>query len=107
MKLIAAPLIFYICLLALISSAFANVEESDIDNKQTNAIQLINALGAKDQEGIDYAYSGFMARFQAVRSDREDLARKQIVADNLTLELYSKQLDRLIADLEAYSNGPQ
>jgi len=107
MKILTIPLLLCLCALLIISSGLANANdieerEREIDNKQTIAIQLISALGAKDQEDVEYAYSGFMARFMAVRSAREELLNKHLVADSTTLDIYSKQLDRLIIDIENY-----
>ncbi len=82
-----------------------------VDEKQARAIQLINAVGSytndrfsndKDKEDAEYAYNGFIARFQGIREDREALERKEILADNNTLENYSKRLDSLIGDLQNF-----
>ena len=82
-----------------------------VEDKQTRAIQLINAVGSyandrfsneKDKEDAEYAYNGFIARFQGIREDREALERKEILADNTTLENYSKRLDSLIGDIQNF-----
>ena len=101
----------------LIESKFAAMKEEDlsgkvllksVDEKQARAIQLINAIGsyandrfANENEKADaeYAYNGFIARFQGIREDRESLQRKEILADNKTLENYSQRLDRLMSDM--------
>lgn len=85
-----------------------------VEEKQARAAQLISAVNAsandrfsneQDKENAQFAYSGFMARFESLREDREALERKEILPDNETLEKYAKQYDRLIAELNAYLNG--
>lgn len=85
-----------------------------VDEKQTTAVHLINTVGTynngrfsneEDKEDSEFAYNGFMARFESLREDREALERKEIIPDNATLEKYSKQYDRLISDLNAYLNN--
>lgn len=87
-----------------------------VDEKQAAAIKLINTVGSaanerfsneQEKEDAQFAYSGFMARFESLREDREALERKEIVPDSETLEKYSKQYDRLISDLNAYLNRGQ
>lgn len=82
-----------------------------VDEKQLKAIKLINVVGTYandrfssdiDKEEADHAYSGFIARFQGIREDRVDLERKEIIADNKTLQNYSDRLDRLIVDIEKF-----
>lgn len=85
----------------------------NVDEKQETAVKLIQTVGnfafdrfsnEQAKEDAQFAYSGFMARFESLREDREALERKEIMPDNETLEKYSKQYDRLIADLNAYLN---
>jgi LPS O-antigen subunit length determinant protein (WzzB/FepE family) len=85
-----------------------------VDQKQTTAVQLINSVGTfsngrfsneEDKEDTQFAYSGFMARFESLREDREALEKKEIMPDSATLENYSKQYDRLISDLNDYLNN--
>jgi hypothetical protein len=82
-----------------------------VDQKQARAIRLINTVGTfandrfsneADKEDAQYAYNGFIARFQGIREDREALERKEIMADNKTLASYSQRLDRLIADISKF-----
>jgi len=84
-----------------------------VDEKQGTAVRLIQTVSSfandrfsneQEKEDAQYAYSGFMARFESLREDREALERKEIMPDNETLEKYSKQYDRLIADLNAFLN---
>jgi hypothetical protein len=79
-----------------------------VDEKQAQAIKLINVVGTfandrfsseSDKENAEFAYSGFIARFEGIREDREALERKEILADNKTLASYSQRFDRLITDI--------
>lgn len=84
---------------------------SSLDEKQTRTIGLIKIVGSlanehfkkeSDKENALYAYSGFIARFQAVREDREVLQRKELAINNKDLLDYSKRLDRLISDIQIF-----
>lgn len=82
------------------------ITSKTIDEKQVETIQLINEVGAlanglreSEKDDAEYAYSGFIARFQAIRSEREAFSKKEAMADNKTLENYSQRLDRLTADI--------
>lgn len=79
-----------------------------VDEKQAKVVQLINLVGTYandrfsneiEKEEAQVAYNGFIARLQGIREDRENLERKEIIADLETLNDYSKRLDRLSADL--------
>lgn len=96
---------------AAISPGAAKDLLKSVDEKQSTAIKLINSVGSEanerfsneqDKEDAQFAYSGFMARFEALREDREALERKEIMPDSETMEKYSKQYDRLISDLNTY-----
>ena len=87
------------------------ITNKSIDEKQVRAIQLINIVGSFandrlskeiDKENADYAYNGFIARFQGIREDREALGRKEVVSDNKSLASYSQRLDRLTADIQNF-----
>lgn len=95
-----------------IAAAEADAQTNkSVDEKQARAIKLINVVGSfandrfsseADKEEAQYAYNGFIARFQGIREDREALERKEIMADNKTLASYSQRLDRLIADIQKF-----
>lgn len=98
---------------AAISPGSAKASLKSIDEKQAMAVKLIHSVGTEanerfsneqDKEDAQFAYSGFMARFESIREDREALERKEIMPDSETMEKYSKQYDRLIQDLNAYLN---
>lgn len=85
-----------------------------VNEKQITAVRLISSIGTfangrfsneEEKEDTEFAYNGFMARFESLREDREALEKKEIIPDNATLEKYSKQYDRLISDLNAYLNS--
>lgn len=82
-----------------------------IDEKQTKAIGLIKIVGSfandqiikeTDKENAQYAYNGFIARFQGIREDREALERKDEVVSGKELSEYSKKLDQLISDIHTF-----
>lgn len=84
-----------------------------VDQKQQKASALIVLVANKAHERVsasddsareeaEYAHVGFVARLQGIREDREALARKEIQPDYATLQNYSKRLDTLIADLQAF-----
>ena len=82
-----------------------------VDEKQQKAVNLITLIASEansnqsQSESKDeaiYAYTGFMARLEGVREEREELQRKDLSADEATLVNYSKRLDHLNADLEKY-----
>ena len=54
------------------------------------------------REEAEYAHVGFVARLQGIREDREALERKEIQPDLIALQNYSKRLDSLIADMQAF-----
>lgn len=84
--------------------------EKGVDEKQQKAMALIslvatkmnNATDENRREEAEYAHVGFTARFQTVREDRAELARKEIKMDYATVQIYSKRLDVLIADLQSF-----
>lgn len=87
--------------------------DKNVSEKQQKALALITLVGAQvndryssndesKKEEAEYAHIGFVARFQGVREDREALARKEIQPDYATLQNYSKRLDSLIVDLQAF-----
>ncbi len=137
MKISPKSLLFILMALSLASQAWANprinrvhgkeealqkskevgnqISNKTLDEKQTKAIQLINAVGILangrlgieseiEKEEAEYAYNGFIARFQGIREDRDALERKEIMADNRTLENYSQRLDDLISELQNFIN---
>lgn len=84
---------------------------SSLNEKQTRTIGLIKIVGSlanehfkkeSDKENALYAYSGFIARFQGIREDREVLQRKELAINNKDLLDYSKRLDRLISDIQIF-----
>lgn len=89
----------------------AMADKLSVDAKQLKAIGLINTVGKFandrnssdiDKEDASIAYSGFIARFQVIRSDREALEQKEIMPDRATLQNYSRSLDQLIRDLNEF-----
>lgn len=113
MKASLKSLLFILMTLSLTTYAWANPQIEQINEKQTKAIQLINAVGSLSnerfsneikKEDAEFAYNGFIARFQGIREDREALERKEIMADNNTLENCSQRLDALISDLQHFIN---
>ncbi|AUN99053.1 hypothetical protein DOM21_05680 [Bacteriovorax stolpii] len=87
--------------------------EKGIDLKQQKAAALIVLVANRAQERVsigddnvreeaEYAHVGFVARLQGIHEDREALARKEIQPDYATLQNYSKRLDALISDLQAF-----
>ena len=90
----------------------ANIEKG-VSEKQQKALSLITLVAAQAnerygvaddslKEDAEYAHIGFVARFHDIRENREALAKKEIQADYATLQNYSKRLDSLIADLQAF-----
>ena len=85
--------------------------KSSVDEKQMRAIQLINFISSyvngrlskiSIKENAQYAYDGFIIRFQAIRQTREGLEKKAGMADIKTLTDCSLRLDKLLADLQKY-----
>ncbi|MBC7428336.1 MAG: hypothetical protein H7336_06975 [Bacteriovorax sp.] len=87
--------------------------DKSVSEKQQKALALITLVAAQandrfsiqdelKKEDAEYAHIGFVARFQGIREDREALARKEIQPDYTTLQNYSKRLDSLISDLQAF-----
>ena len=82
----------------------------EVSEKQQHAIQLINMVGAfanrstseSDKENADYAYSGFIARFQTIRLERESLEKKEKQSDAKTLANCSLRFDRLLEDIQTF-----
>ena len=123
MKLAAHLFVFALIIFSSASNASIESEKipvnnayeskKSVDELQTRAIGLINEVGTfsnnrfadeAEKEKAQYAYSGFIARFEAIRSDREALERKEIMADNKTLEDYSKRLEQLTTDILKFLN---
>lgn len=82
-----------------------------VDEKQQKAVSLITIIASEANSSQGYsqskdeaifAYTGFMARLEGVREEREELQRKNLSADEATLINYSKRLDHLNADLEKF-----
>jgi hypothetical protein len=95
-----------------VGNQLLNLSKS-VDEKQAVAIRLINEVSSYanerfsnefDKEDAEFAYGGFIARFEVIREDRESLERKEILADNATLLNYSQRLDSLIFDLHHFIN---
>jgi hypothetical protein len=95
-----------------VGNQLLNLSKS-VDEKQAMAIRLINEVGSYsnerfshefDKEDAEFAYIGFIARFQVIKEDRESLERKEIMADSRTLLNYSQRLDQLIFDLQNFIN---
>ena len=85
--------------------------EKSVSEKQHKAVSLITQIAAEansrrttaeDSEEAQYAYNGFMARLEGIRQEREDLMKKNLAPDEVTLLNYSKRLDRLNEDLENF-----
>lgn len=84
--------------------------EQGLNVKQQKAMALIsmvankmnNASDENRREEAEYAHVGFAARFQNIREDRAELANKEIKLDYAGIQNYSKRLDSLIADLQAF-----
>lgn len=85
--------------------------DKEIAKKHQRAIALMAIVNERanmrfsddrDREDAQYASTGFIARFVGISEDRESLERKEIMPDFDTLQNYSKRLDSLIADIEAY-----
>ncbi len=97
-----------------ISAVMINEEQElrkSVDEKQVKAIQLINVVGSKVNERFssdlekgeaESAYGDFITRFQIIHDEREALDKKEIMADNKTLQNYSQRLDRLILDIQNF-----
>lgn len=84
---------------------------ASVEQKQVQAIQLINSVGRFandrfsndiDKQDAEDAYGGFITRFEAIRSEREALERKEILEDEKTLQNYSASFDRLIGDINKF-----
>ncbi len=111
MKNLLKPTYWIISAFVLVISwapAFADINhsafEKSLEEKQVHAIQLINAVGSlanskklNDSQRADaeYAFNGFIARFQGIKEDQE------AQADNAT-RIDSKRLDRLITDIHIF-----
>jgi hypothetical protein len=84
--------------------------EQALNVKQQKAMALISLVGTKmnnasdenRREEAEYAHVGFAARFQNIREDRAELATKEIKLDYAGIQNYSKRLDSLIGDLQAF-----
>lgn len=84
--------------------------EKDLNVKQQKAMALIslvsnkmnNASDENRREEAEYAHVGFAARFQNIREDRAEQANKEIKLDYAGIQNYSKRLDSLIGDLQAF-----
>lgn len=84
--------------------------EKGMDEKQQKAMALIglvatkmnNASDENRREEAEYAHVGFTARLQNIREDRSELMKKEIKMDYANIQIYSKRLDVLIADLQAF-----
>lgn len=84
--------------------------EQGLNVKQQKAMALIsmvankmnNASDENRREEAEYAHVGFAARFQNIREDRAELAQKEIKLDYAGIQNYSKRLDSLIGDLQAF-----
>ena len=87
--------------------------EKGVEQREQKALALIAAVADLSNERFsigndirreeaDYAHTGFVARFQGIREDREALAKKQILPDYKDLKNYSARLDKLIGDIEAF-----
>lgn len=84
--------------------------EKGLDQKQQKAMALISLVGNKmnnatdenRREEAEYAHVGFSARFQTIREERADLAKKSQALDYANLQIYSKRLEVLITDLQTF-----
>ncbi len=84
--------------------------EKDLNVKQQKARALISMVATKmnnasdenRREEAEYAHVGFVARFQNIREERAEEASKEIKLDYAGIQNYSKRLDSLIADLQAF-----
>ena len=80
--------------------------EKGVNEKQQKAKALITMVAGlsheRAKEDAEYAHIGFVARLQGIREEREELSRKEVQADYATLQNYSKRLDTLISDTQAF-----
>jgi hypothetical protein len=84
--------------------------ELDLNIKQQKAMALISLVATKmnnasdenRREEAEYAHVGFAARFQNIREERAELANKEIKLDYAGIQNYSKRLELLIGDLQAF-----
>lgn len=84
--------------------------EKGLDQKQQKTMALISLVANKmnhatdenRREEAEYAHVGFSARFQNIREDRADLAKKGQPLDYANLQVYSKRLEVLITDLQTF-----
>jgi hypothetical protein len=87
--------------------------ENGVAQREQKALTLIGAVAELSNERFsigndirreeaDYAHTGFVARFQGIREDREALAKKQLSPDYKDLKNYTVRLDKLITDIEAF-----
>jgi hypothetical protein len=84
--------------------------EKGLDQKQQKTMALISLVASKmnhatdenRREEAEYAHVGFSARFQNIREERADLAKKGQALDYAHLQVYSKRLEVLITDLQTF-----
>lgn len=87
--------------------------DKGLDQKQQKALALISLVASQanerysiqddsKKEDAEYAHIGFVARLQGIREEREAFSKKEIQPDYATLMNYSKRLDSLIGDLQAF-----
>ncbi|RPJ78388.1 MAG: hypothetical protein EHM20_04030 [Alphaproteobacteria bacterium] len=97
-----------------ISAVMENNENElrkSVNDKQLEAIKLINIVGSKVNERFssdlekgdaEDAYQGFITRFQIIHDERAALDKKEIMPDYKTLQNYSQRLERLISDINKF-----
>lgn len=84
--------------------------EKKLNEKQLKTMALISLVANNKNHSTDenrrqeaeYAYEGFSARFQNFREDRAELTKKGLPMEYATLQNYSKRLEVLITDLQAF-----
>lgn len=88
-----------------------NELRKSVNDKQLEAIKLINIVGSKvnerfssdlEKSDAEDAYQCFINRFQIIHDERAALDKKEIQPDYKTLQNYSQRLDRLIRDINKF-----
>ena len=97
------------CLPALSNSQLPQL--NDYEAERLEAIQSINSIGAfvnnqktteAEKSEAEFAYNGFIARYQKINQEHSQLIVLQLNNDPEALKNYSKRLDCLMNDLHAY-----
>ena len=84
---------------------------NDYETERLEAIQSINAIGAfvnnqkateAEKSEAEFAYNGFIARYQRINQEHNQLIALHLSNDQEALKNYSKRLDGLMNDLQSY-----